>query len=794
SIGYQVEGAANTYPNGIIPASAIDRNGQQLINLYPGSNASVQSTGGFNFVNVSTKPQNAYQLRPRVDWSISDNTKVFFSYNRQRDTAYYLDTLWWRPDPTVPYPTRIIAANESDSISANLTHVFSPTLTNELVVTYTYLNLPNSFEDPSKVDRAALGIQFPTLFKNSVPQIPTLTGWGGGFANLIQPSGYQLTGSLYAKKTLPNIANNLSKVWGTHTAKFGFYWQSTTNDQPSSENANGQLIFANWGGNTSGNAYADLLTGRMAQYAERNKDVLFVMNYRQMDFYGQDSWKVTRRLTLDFGLRLSHLGPWRDTRGSGFAVFDRARYSNNPADVNKLTGIVWNQLDTSIPLSGAPSRALFYNPRFGMAWDIFGNGQTVMRGGWGVYRFHDEQNVVAGALGITQGSFGYTTPTAVTFQEIGAIQASFVAPGGVTVLDKNDNRQPTTRSYSFTISQKMPFKSLLEVAYVGNESYHLSNWNNGFGGLNLLPAGTLFRTPGQFTSDNNYAPNADPLRPFRNYQSIKVINHEMFSNYNSLQVSWNKQTGKVNYMVNYTFGKSLGIRGEGGAPTGDPTNLANNYGVLNNDRTHIFNIAYVIELPNAPTSNRLLRGVSHGWQISGISQFQSGANLQGVVSSNFGMSGTIPAGTRLPDGTIIDRNIGLGAVQITGSPDVQAQPRLTCDPRQGRKEGQFINGACFAVPTPGNNGPFVMPYVKGPAFYNNDVSLFKNFNLSESRKLQFRVSAFNVLNHPLRSFQNGDQNLLLAFNERGQLNNNRFGYADWTIGKRIFMLAAKFYF
>src|SRR5205085_7169570 len=240
----------------------------------------------------------------------------------------------------------------------------------------------------------------------------SLTAWGGGFANLIQPSGFQVTGSLYAKKQLPSITDNLSKVWGTHTMKFGFYWELTSNNQPSSNAANGQLIFANWGGNSTGNAYADLLTGRMAQYHQDNKDVLYVMNYRSVDFYGQDSWKVTRRLTLEYGMRFQHLGPWYDTKGTGFAVFDRAKYSDNPADVNKLTGVVWHKIDSSVPLSGAPNRLLFFNPRFGFAWDIFGTGRTVMRGGFGIYRFHDEQNVVANALGITQGSFGYTTPSA----------------------------------------------------------------------------------------------------------------------------------------------------------------------------------------------------------------------------------------------------------------------------------------------------------------------------------------------------------------------------------------------
>ncbi len=105
-----------------------------------------------------------------------------------------------------------------------------------------------------------------------------------------------------------------------------------------------------------------------------------------------------------------------------------------------------------------------------------------------------------------------------------------------------------------------------------------------------------------------------------------------------------------------------------------------------------------------------------------------------------------------------------------------------------------MNGACFAPPLPGYNGSFIMPLMTGPTFFNSDLSLFKNFQFSEAKKLQFRISGYNFLNHPLRSYVPNDPNLNLNFDQSGKLTTARFGYADSKLGHRIMQLAVKFYF
>ncbi len=827
---------ANGFTNGILTGTA-SPNGQRLMNTYPLDNLdpSLAAAQGFNYVNGQTRYSNMFQLRGRVDYNFTDSTKLYVTYNRQRDDAQEsLDTLWtgngqsWA-SPTTPYPTPLIEKTQSEVVTANLTKVFGPTLTNELVFSYTYLNLPNHFADPNKVNRTGLGLDYQMLFDHVNQDkliMPQMTGWGDGISNVLN-TGFELNGIVYAKKTLPSVGDNLTKVWGTHTTKLGFYWERTWNSQPGNGNVNGTTIYSNWGSNSTGNAYSDMLMGQTTQYNELNFNVVPEFRYISAEFYGQDSWKVSRRLTLEYGLRVSHLGPWVDTTGYGFAAWYPDKYAQGTGgSVNGATfpGIEWNKVNSSTPLSGSASRVFFYTPRVGFAWDLFGTGNTVLRGGYGMYRYHDEQNVQNPAYGIVRGSFTSPTLWSPMLDNLGTAAAA--APSGVNALDPHDSAAPRTQSYSFTVAQRMPWKSLLEVAYVGSKSDYLSNYNNNFDQINDINVGGLFAAnswmpqcwPGNATHDGGacaasgantgYADgtvaNTRPLHSGPCVDAgnclgtLKIIDHKMYSNYNSLQVSWNKQAGAFTFMTNYTFSKALGIRGENGAATGDPLNLRNNYGTLNNNRTHIFNIAYVYQTPKVQSSNAFLKGLANNWQISGITQYQSGADLQAAVGAyNFNYIGFIPAGTTFM-GRTIDNAIQASAQNTLGSPDLTLMPQLTCDPRKGLKAHQYVNGACFSpFATPGQQGTYVFPAMSGPGFFDADLSVFKNFTFgtSENKKLQFRFSGYNFINHPIRTFIKGDPGLNLSFANDGTPIANggtTFGYANNKTGHRIMQGAVKF--
>lgn len=860
--GYAVTGLpnANGWTNGLFTGTPDPTGtGPALMNTYPLDNADPLANKGFNYVKAATRFSNMMQYRGRIDYSINDSTKLYVSYNHQNDNAINsLDVLWtgyaqsWA-SPTTPYPTPLVETTQSDVVTANLTKLFSPTLTNELIFTYTYLNLPNSFADPTKVQRGSLGINYQMYFNhgdNSKIIFPQLTGWGDGISNQLN-TGFELNNTVYAKKTLPSIADNVYKVWGTHTTKFGFYWERAWNSQPGNGSVNGSAIFSNWGSNSSGNAYADMLMGQTTQYSETNYDVVPAFRYLQEEFYGTDSWKISRHLTLDYGLRVSHLGPWVDTTGYGFAAWYPNLYPQDQGGTaNGITfpGIEWNKVNSATPLSGSGSRMFFYNPRAGFAWDLFGTGKTVLRGGYGMYHFHDEQNVQNGAYGIVRGSFSSPTAWSPTFASLAPL-TSLATPSSITVLDPKDTQEPRTQSYSLTVAQRLPWKSVLEVAYVGTKSDYLSNYNNNFDQINdtgitsLFNAATCAAPGSDGTSANGtgstvcgWLPNCDPTltngsgsscdhpdsnhgtgystgqnnnaRPLYSGPCVaannclgttKIIDHKMYSNYNSLQVTWNKQAGHLTFLANYTFSKALGIRGEDGAATGDPLNLRNNYGTLPNDRTHVFNVAYVYEFPTLQSGSRFVKGALNGWQVSGIVQYQSGSDLQAAVTSNFGYSAYIPVGTQF-GGKTTAVPIQASNQNILGTSDITLMPKVipNCNIK-GSLAHQYVNGNCFeGIPVIGQQGTYVFPKLTGPAFFNTDLSLFKNFTwgASETKKLQFRFSGYNFLNHPINTFISGDPALNLQFDPSGNLKNPApgvtFGQTDYRTGHRIIQGMVRF--
>jgi hypothetical protein len=325
-------------------------------------------------------------------------------------------------------------------------------------------------------------------------------------------------------------------------------------------------------------------------------------------------------------------------------------------------------------------------------------------------------------------------------------------------------------------------------------------------------------------------PEFDLYRPYPFYQHLYQLKHDFYSNYNSAQIEWDKGAGMVSWGANYTFAKNLATASSYNNQLVDPANLRNDYNPVPYDRTQTFNIHYLINLGKRyKGGNRLLSEAANGWQISGISQVASGFPLASENGNNFGFGfGGLANAVQVANPTQANQqgqvnpceNIygikpdkngntycvnNMNPVVWLGTPDVQLMPTLVTGVsiKGGSHTHQFINPLGFGIPQPGSNGAYRLPYLRGPAYMDHDLTVLKDFSMGEGKTLQLRAAAFNFLNHPLVSFNNQNtNNLNLGFQNgvvgqpltQSMLTYQNFGVADIKVGNRLAELEAKFTF
>ncbi len=788
--------------NGQIPASLIDPGAAALMRFIPAANAVATSNGGYDYVQPYSEIANGWQFHARLDYNINDNHKVFVSLNRQVETDTEHVNKYWVGGNMVQYPSPLNANDSSWTLSLNYTSILSPTLTNEAIATDVFFNQPSVFSDPAAIQRSTFGYpaSYTGFFANGVNQMPGIGNFGASAGlGYIVMEGLGQNGTVFSKKVSPNFQDNMSWVKGKHSMRFGGYFEHTANAQTATGvPTNGQFSFGNTGTWTingqpytgTGNSIANALLGLTTNFTQANFAPVTSLFYRTASFYAQDAWKITPRLTLNYGIRFEHIGPWLDAHNIGMAVFQPSAY-NPTAAGGTFTGLTWHGLNPNIPNSGISNYPTLYtSPRFGIALDVFGNGRTVVRGGLGLYRYQDSYNAYASAVTEGQGQVTRSTNQNLTMAQIQSFQASSggkLSPGSlgaVTVVDPNNTQRPETVAYNFTITQRAPGNSVFEIAYVGNRSIHLLN-SGALANVNLIPVGAFFHPDpitGAAPTPNN--PTTNDYRPYAAYQSITQLANNQWQKYNSMQVSWARQRGWATYNLNYTFSKTIGV-----ASTNDPFNIRNDYGVLGYDRTHVFNLSYAFSLGTRIHSNNFVNGAVNGWTISGITALQSGVPLQtnGLSSANLGLS-CQNCSSSAP----------VGGSYYLGTSDISLQPLVTCDPRSNLATNQYANASCFSIPGIGSNGPVLFPYtIRSPWFLNSDVSLFKDFHITEKHAVQLRFAAFNFLNHPLPAFTSST-NLALQFTQNASggftPSNASFGFANTKANNRVVELAIKYRF
>jgi hypothetical protein len=741
------------FPGNIIPASRIDPIGEAILKFYPLPNYTDPNPAKrytYNFRDTYSGSWPRRQNLGRLDYNLTPTLSLYY---RVMDDYSNLLSPWgnWVNGSANYLVTPVIWNRPARTHTVHATKIFSSSLVDELTLGKAFNSVVISPQDPSLVQRSLMGNP-PQLYVSPVGQpnwLPAVA-FGGTPANVINSSlANQFPESLPCTAYI--IQNNLSKVWKSHQFKIGVYVERNHKQQPASVSYRGSYSFANDGNNplNTGDGFSNALIGSIDSYTQANNWPIGSYLFWDTEFYVQDNWRVTRRLTLDYGLRFYHMPATVDNNHT-IATFDPRLYNPAQAPVLYKPGTVNGTAVAINPITGATAPAVYvgqfvpgvgntsdgaaiggingypaglyntpainFGPRFGFAYDLFGNGRTALRGGLGMFKDRVQGNLTyneSGNAPVTQSPTIYYTTFATIAQ--GSAQGLINAVAGPTATSEiyGDNKLPSVMNFNLGLQHQIGSMTF-DLAYVGSLNRHLPLVRN----LNPIPIYSMLLP-------QNAGVTANFLRPYQGYANINATQFVGTSNYNSLQASMRRRFSRgLQFGASYTFGKSLGTA----SADGDTVSAyfparSYNYGPLTFNRTQTMSINYLYDIPGLGKKLgwKPLGVVLDDWQLSGITTFQTGAPfLPGFTTTN--------------------------GENITGSTD-SARIEVIGNPYDNIPAGHYFNPAAFTVPkigTFGNAGPAIL---YGPGINNWDLSLTKRFKFGEKRALSIRGEAFNAWNH-----------------------------------------------
>jgi hypothetical protein len=807
-----------------IPSQFIDPGSKVLSSFWPAAN--ITPSSAFNYVNyrqVIPGTVDGWTYRIRMDYAPSADTQMYVSYQQgytselaQGNGAH----IYWTPGNSIPYPGGgLQQIYYTKAIAGHLIHTFSPNLTDELIVAWGYLNAPVEPNNPNAATRNGLGYPYGTLFNTGSDVLPQYSTAGNyTFPDFSEPDYFENASHSYlVKKEIPSLADNLTWQVKNHTIKLGAFMEEVTNDQGGTSSPDGNFSSFNMYGTalpnvvtgqvegSPNNPTANFLMGIANGYGENNISRNGEMAFGDFAAYYDDTWHITKKLSIDYGVRVEHIGHWYDKNKIGMAVLIPSLIQSDYNEGRLDPGVRWHAVDPGIPSSGMPNRFAYLTPRFGMSYDVFGDGSLLVRGGWGIFRFSDQYNNYSNPLQTSQEILGYSlTPGYdITLEQPGeagandGLAGSNGAPGisiptpncsaatkctnaTVYTLNPLDDQIPDSSAWNLTVDKQLPYSMLLEAAYVGNHAENLpiggevlsGGGFTAFDDQNKVPLGAFFKAdpvtgmvaknPEQVTAtcSGNVCNQTADYQPYgKEYGSNSVYELDTagYSNYDALQLALERRGSNANFNVNWTYQNNLSTN-----MSEDAFHLRRNYGPATTTRRYVFNFSgsYTFQQPYKG-QNLFLRGAANGWTISNITTWQSGGFLTSVNNPNFGMGlqygpyngAPVSKTNPLPNGAT-----GPGISQATyygTNATVDITPVVTCDPRSGTGKNQLLKYSCFAPPQVGQYGPVSEPYTM-VGYFDSDMSLYKDFHTWRGQHAEFRIQAFNWLNHPLRQFAGGN--------------------------------------
>jgi len=832
--------ANNVIDSSQLPSAqqAVFQQMETMLDLFPLPNVPGFGTNGLSY-NYSQSLSGEAPRREdilRVDYQLNGRNRLYgrWIHNAETDTS---------PFTPFPGPFGIFACSSGTTFkggctqqhpgwnfSANLVSMITPAVLNEFSVGPSHtLSLAQGTN--GNISRGANGITVPLLFPVSQSQaIPDMSF--GGLNNVNFQGPYLGATPWKQANTTINVNDNLSWARHNHTFKTGIFYQRSRKDQIAWGNINGQFSFGD--GPTSGGTcpgdltcqlgdpLASALLGDFQSFDQSTARPTGFFRYNQLEFYVQDTWKMTHRLTLDYGMRFTWIPPQSDAHNQ-VALFNPAAY--NPANAvtidpssgeiinadggNPLNGMQYTK-NGQIPAGGWEGRGIMPEPRLGFAYDLLDTHKTILRGGAGMTHDRIQGNLIFNTV-FNNPAIVQTPSVAanniVNLPGLSTSSAESPVQGDGNILGAAANgKVPTVYSFSLGVQQEIARGTTLDIAYVGTISRHLVSSRN----INAVPYGAAFQRANQDPNCSLWGgggvPDVQPglqpqytaagydfngwcaygwadytnayLVPYKGYGQIPYMRWDGTSNYNSLQASLQRRFGKgLTFGAVYTWSKSM-VTASADQDEQNPVNSLVDYRAAPWDRTHVFAANYVYELPGVAKhygGPSWLSYITDHYQLSGVTQAMSGTPVD--LNNNYSF----------PSGSLDGSNMW-GNIPFYYTADRNGYPALP------------------GVGFPARGTRDILRY---GGMQNWDMSLMKSIPLgkNEARYLELRWEAFNAFNHP--NFTN--QNYVGGYSVNGPweysspttpisiAKNSNFGTNAGTPntgpgGFRVVQLGAKFYF
>ncbi len=739
--------------------TSIDPIAQNILNFYPKPNRGLNS-----FVSTQSLSVNNDQFGLKFDQYLSpfDNLSLRYMYSGGPTT----DPLSTSGANVPGFP--VGEEDRAQNFVAQETHVFSPSLVSVLRFSY----LRNKFLFDQHINHtlpSSLGFQYdPTLPAAAGPPFIQI----GGYASVGDP----ITGPRNTYQNTFDVSGSLDWIRGHHDLKFGGGFRRDQINALQGIASNGFFVFTTF---PFTDGFASFLEGQPVVFLQGGGNFSRHIRGKALNFYGQDTFKVSSRLTLNFGLRYELPFPYTETHNLQNLFVPGAQTKVFPS---APAGLLYPG-DPGVPAGLIPTQKTAFAPRIGLAYDPTGDGKWLVSAAYGIFYepFYNGQggplqDPISAPPYLATPQAGFPVNFADPFNGSNPFDGSFSKPMTLLVVSPK-LKLPYAQDWNLNLQRSFGNDWLFQIGYVGTNAVHLPR---------LIEGNPAIYYPGQSTEDNviqrRLYSGCTLAQPDNcNFASVGEIAGVANSNYNALETSLRKRFGHgISFLASYTFSKSLddvssfNITGSASQPVAGENDLAQNpfdlaaeRGRSMFDSRHRFVLSYQWSLPFWRQAHNWYQRALGNWQLNGIFTAQSGTPFTVFDSTDVSLQGSAP--------------------EISGFSS--NRPNLIGNPNSGpRTPQEWFNTSAFQRITPDPNSPVQQfgnegrNMVQGPSYTNWDFAAVKNIRISESKEFQFRGELFNFLNHTNLRLPNSD------------ISSPTFGEIHSDLGPRVIQVALKFLF